>query len=125
MLHIQTSHPDGFPTTLQLDLVGKIDETNIEVIEKELDPIMKRSDKKYYIFDFSHLDYVNNEIVDYFLHFIKKEQQEDNVVVFVGLHGQLKDVFELFGIQNIAPIFEHSLAALQAIDKLKGNSEWD
>lgn len=119
MLQIQTFHPDGFPDTLEVDLIGKIDKENFLEIEEKLNPIMQQDDKRFYIFEFTYLEYVNNEIVDYLIHFINKEQKADNVVIFTGLKGQLKDVVDLFGIGKIAPIFKHPLEALQNIKKLK------
>jgi len=108
-------HPEGFPNTLIIDFSGEINNENIDIIEKELTPLMELNNKKNYIFDFAHLTFINSIAIGFFIKFIKKSRSEHNQVIFIGLSGQPKEVIELIGLKKIISIYQTPLEALQTI----------
>lgn len=83
---------------------GRIDNTTANLLEAHCDGIL-RSGHKSIILDFEDLQFLSSAGLRVILTLAKKIQAAGGKLVFCGLKGSVKDVFDIAGFTGMFPVY--------------------
>ena len=96
-----TIEKEGSRTLLKL--AGRVDTTNAERFQKDLEPLMEDSSPDFDI-DCSGMDYTSSQGLRLFLMLQKSVSSKGGSMVLRNMKPQVKEVFEITGFANIIRI---------------------
>lgn len=96
-----TIEKEGSRTLVKL--AGRVDTTNAERFQKDLEPLMEDSSPDFDI-DCSGMDYTSSQGLRLFLMLQKSVSSKGGSMVLRNMKPQVKEVFEITGFANIIRI---------------------
>ena len=94
---------------------GQFDETNLDLLSQERDPIINNETIRYVILDFTHVDYINSKILSYLAGLYTDIQSKNMQIVFGGCGEKVLSILNLVGMDTLFPYYKNEEAALQVI----------
>ena len=99
-------------TTVVVSVKDKIDAVTAPEFEKTLANLIAQGEKTF-LLNFSGLDYISSAGLRSILATAKQLEPKGGTIIFSGLKGPVKDVFNISGFGTIFKIFETQEGALQ------------
>ncbi len=94
------------PQTKVVHLSGDLDEMNIEILQKTVDPFLEDLGLKTLIFDFSGLRFINSKGIGYLVSVHTHLSKDARVLMIISASEAVMDVISLVGLTSIIPYFE-------------------
>lgn len=95
-------------------LNGEIDESNLEALEKTLNPLAQQAAVKTIILNLKELTYVNSKVIGYLASFYTKLSENNQKLIFSEANSNIMDILSLVGLTNIVQYFETEDEAINA-----------
>ena len=96
---------------------GDLDKLGLNKVKPDLEKLVNGSSKKYLVFDFSRLSFINSEGIGFIMalhsHLVKNKQS----LVVVNAIAHVKDVLSVIGILNVVEYFDSFEQFLQKINE--------
>lgn len=86
-----------------LMIKGRLDTTNVEQFQSDIDPLMKCEHPNIEI-DCAELEYTSSQGLRSFLSLQKSVNQRGGTMLMKNMHPQVKEVFDITGFSNIIKI---------------------
>lgn len=80
---------------------GELDETTVEKIKGQIDPIVDDTSVKKIIFDFNELKFINSHALGFLVSIQTHLSKENRNLVIAGAYGTVMDVMTLIGLPSI------------------------
>ncbi len=112
-LTLQVQDPDDKKSYQVFSIVGDMDKAGLTQIKDELEKAAENFPHKYFVFDFSNLNYINSESIGFVMalqsHLVKMKK----TLVIVSAKDNVKDVLSVIGILSVIEYYD-SLEAFKA-----------
>lgn len=105
------------PVTKVAALAGELDESSIEALKAQLDPILNDMNVKNLVFDLRQLEFINSKGIGYLVSVHTHLSKDQRELILAGASEAVMDVISLVGLTTIIKYFatiEEALASLQA-----------
>ncbi len=100
---------------LIVSLTGKLDAVSVGELDKEMDGQIKAGESDF-ILDLSRLDYISSAGLRSILSTFKRLKENKGTITLCGLHGGVREVFDMSGFSSIFTIYESFENALKNIN---------
>jgi anti-anti-sigma factor len=90
---------------LIVSLIGRLDAVSVGEFDKEMDGQIKKGESNI-ILDLSRLDYISSAGLRNILSTSKRLKENQGTITLCGLHGGVKEVFDISGFSSIFTIYE-------------------
>ncbi len=104
------------PSVKVISLTGEMDETSIDALKTQLDPLLADQNLKVLLFDFRQLEFINSKGIGYLVSVHTHLSKDKREMVIAGANEAVMDVISLVGLTTIIKYFntvEEALATLQ------------
>lgn len=105
------------PAAKVVTLVGEMDESNIESIREQLDPLLNDLNITHLIFDLTQLEFINSKGIGYLVSVHTHLSKDKREMILAGAVEAVMDVISLVGLTTIIKYFntvEEATASLTA-----------
>ncbi|MFH1350074.1 MAG: STAS domain-containing protein [Pseudomonadota bacterium] len=99
---------------LVFSVKGRMDAVSSPEFDKELAELMAKGEK-YFVIDFSKLDYISSAGLRSILAAAKKLKEKEGRLSLAALKDVVKEVFEISGFSSILPIYESVESAVTQV----------
>ena len=96
-------------------LVGEMDETSVETIKPQLDPLLNDANVKTVIFDLRQLEFINSKGIGYLVSVHTHLSKDKRELILCGASETVMDVISLVGLTTIIKYFNTLEEALQSL----------
>ena len=96
-------------------LVGEMDESTVETIKPQLDPLLNDANVKTVIFDLRQLGYINSKGIGYLVSVHTHLSKDQRDLVLAGANEAVMDVISLVGLTTIIKYFNTLDEALRSL----------
>ncbi len=96
---------------------GELDQSTIPNAEKEIEAKMAESKRRYFVFDFADLKFVNSEGIGFLVSMHMKLMKKGHDLVLCAFRKNVADVINLIGLPKLVKIFGSLAEALAYIQK--------
>ena len=86
-------------------LVGEMDETSIETIKPQLDPLLDDANVKSVVFDLRQLEFINSKGIGYLVSVHTHLSKDQRELILTGASETVMDVISLVGLTTIIKYF--------------------
>ena len=86
-------------------LVGEMDESTVETIKPQLDPLLNDVNVKTVIFDLRQLEYINSKGIGYLVSVHTHLSKDQRELILAGANEAVMDVISLVGLTTIIKYF--------------------
>ena len=86
-------------------LKGELDETSMEALKQQLDPILNDTKVTKLILDFTNLEFINSKGIGYLVSVHTHLTKDARSLVIVNAIEPVMDVISLVGLTSIIPYF--------------------
>jgi len=100
-----------------INISGKIDSSNSEEAEAELNLMLENNDR-YYILDLCGLEYISSAGLRVFLSASKKIKNNKGNFVFCSVSEEIKEVFDITGLLHVFTLCETLDGAVEKIKSM-------
>jgi anti-anti-sigma factor len=118
MAELSVTITDGpNPAAKVTALVGEMDESSLETVKPQLDPIMNDANVKYLILDLTKLSFINSKGIGYLVSIHTHLSKDQRELILAGASEEVMDVISLVGLTTIVKYFntlEEATASLGA-----------
>lgn len=104
------------PTAKVVSLVGELDESNLEQIRQNLDPILNDASVAHVIFDLTKLAFINSKGIGYFVSVHTHLSKDQRVLSMANANESVMDVISLVGLTTIIPYYNTLDEALSTLN---------
>lgn len=108
-------HVKKMAKRLIVSLIGKLDAVSVGEFDKEMDGQIKTGESDF-ILDLSRLDYISSAGLRSILSTSKRLKENKGTITLCGLHGGVREVFDMSGFSSIFIIYESFENALKNIN---------
>lgn len=89
---------DDNPNFTLVDFFGDMDSNNIKDKRKILEDIVTKAEKKYMVFSFTNLNYINSESIGLLFHYDELLTAKGKQLVLVAMKKNVADVLNAIGL---------------------------
>lgn len=118
MTELSVAIADGpNPASKVIAFTGEMDESSIETLKAQIDPILNDVNIKTVIFDFAQLEFINSKGIGYLVSVHTHLSKDQRELVIAAAAEAVMDVITLVGLTSIIKNFgtvDEALASLQA-----------
>jgi anti-anti-sigma factor len=100
---------------LIVSIIGRLDAVSVGEFDKEMDEQIKKGESNF-ILDLSRLDYISSAGLRSILSTSKRLKENKGTITLCGLHGGVKEVFDISGFSSIFTIYESLENALKSVN---------
>jgi anti-anti-sigma factor len=98
---------------------GDLDKLGLDAVKPQIDEMVEKTEKKYLVFDFTSLNFINSESIGYLTTVYYRLIKRQKNLAIIGASAHVKDVLQVIGINEIIKSFE----SLSEFEKsLNGNA---
>lgn len=100
-----------------ISLTGEMDESNLEAVKAQLDPLLADLNIKTLLFDLRQLEFINSKGIGYLVSVHTHLSKDQRVMLMAGASEAVMDVISLVGLTTIIKYFatlEEATASLSA-----------
>jgi anti-anti-sigma factor len=94
------------PDYTVIDFQGNLDSFGLSERRKELVFAVDECEKKYLVFNFSELDYINSESIGMLLQFNEQMMKKNQKLVLVSAKKNVIDVLTVIGLLETVPYYQ-------------------
>jgi len=106
MTELSATISDGAsPNVKVVALMGEMDESSIEGLKQNLDPILNDTNIKSLILDLSKLKFINSKGIGYLVSIHTHLSKDQRVLILTGANEEVMDVITLVGLTTIIKYF--------------------
>ncbi|MFC1732937.1 STAS domain-containing protein [candidate division KSB1 bacterium] len=98
-------------------VVGEMDESSLDTIKSQMDPLLADVNIKNIIFDLRQLEFINSKGIGYLVSVHTHLSKDQRELILAGANEAVMDVISLVGLTTIIKYFntyEEALAGLSA-----------
>ncbi len=96
-------------------LVGEMDESTIETVKAQLDPVLNDTNIKAVIFDLRQLEFINSKGIGYLVSVHTHLSKDKRELILCGANEAVMDVISLVGLTTIIKYFNALDEALSSL----------
>lgn len=111
-ININDSEKDEVKIVL---LTGEMDESAIDIIRPQVDPLLGNEDVKTIIFDLKELEFINSKGIGYLVSIHTHLTKNDRSIILANANDQVMDVISLVGLTSIIKYFGSTEEAVNSI----------
>ena len=100
---------------LIVSILGRLDAVSVGEFDKEMDEQIRKGESNI-ILDLSRLDYISSAGLRSVLSSSKRLKENRGTITLCGLHGGVKEVFDISGFSSIFTIYESLEIALKSVN---------
>lgn len=96
---------------------GELDESSVDGLKAQLDPLLADTNVKVILFDFSQLEFLNSKGIGYLVSVHTHLQKDQREMIIAGATESVMDVISLVGLTTIIKYFasvDEAIASLNA-----------
>lgn len=82
-------------------LQGQIDESNLNVLEGHLNPLVGHEEVRVLIFNFKDLEFINSRVIGYLLSVYSSMAENDKRMAIVESNDQIMSILSLVGLTTL------------------------
>jgi len=101
-------------TTKVVSLTGELDESSMEALKVQLDPILNDVNVKRVLFDLTNLEFINSKGIGYLVSVHTHLSKDQRVLMIAAANQEVMDVISLVGLTTIIKYFDTVESALAA-----------
>lgn len=109
-LKLTIGEPTGDYMIISFD--GEMDRAGLSEVRSTLEEHVNSFEKKFLVFDFALLKFINSEGIGYLMEIHTHLVQRDKKLIILGLADHVADVFQAIGISEVMPIYKDLQAFL-------------
>lgn len=94
------------PNFLLVDFFGNLDTFGLKEKRKEIMDLVEKLDKKYLVFSFTGLNFINSESISVLMQINESLKAKDRQLILVGAKKNVVDVLNVIGIFEMMPYFK-------------------
>ena len=116
MAELTVSVSDGANSAIKVvSIAGEMDESNLESLKPQLDPLLNDMNVKTLLLDLRQLEFINSKGIGYLVSIHTHLSKDQRAIVLAGANEAVMDVISLVGLTSIIKYFntmEEALASL-------------
>jgi len=117
MTELTAAITDGPSTAVKVvALTGEMDESSVESLKVQMDPILTDMNVKTVLFNLTQLEFINSKGIGYLVSVHTHLSKDQRSMILAGANEAVMDVISLVGLTSIIKYFntvEEALASLQ------------
>jgi len=102
------------PSVKVIPLTGEMDESSIDGLKAQLDPLLADSNLKILLFDFRQLEFINSKGIGYLVSVHTHLSKDQREMMIAGANEAVMDVISLVGLTTIIKYFNTLEEAYQS-----------
>lgn len=88
------------------ELKGDMDKEGLTIVKSELEKMAQNFQYKYFVFDFSKLEYINSESIGFLMALHSHLVKEKKMLVLVSANPHVKDILSVIGIFSVLEYYD-------------------
>lgn len=85
---------------------GELDQSNLTLTETQITDLLKSFSRRFLIFDFSNLKFLNSEGIGFIVSISMKLARKNQKLLLTGVNHNVMDVLELIGLPKMIPLLK-------------------
>ena len=94
---------------------GQIDESNLEQIKEQVDPIIEEPDLRFMIFNFKDLEFINSRVIGYLLVLFTQMTEKEHQLMIVEANENIMEILNLVGLTSLIGHYSTLAEAIELI----------
>jgi stage II sporulation protein AA (anti-sigma F factor antagonist) len=86
---------------------GDLDKLGLDSVRTEIDDLVEKLERKYLVFDFSKLNFINSESIGYLSTIYYRLVKMEKVFVVIGASAHVLDVLNVIGITTFIKVYNN------------------
>ncbi|MBI5414216.1 STAS domain-containing protein [Candidatus Peregrinibacteria bacterium] len=113
------SHIVGYDNIAKIDLIGEMNSSTWPEMEQKLSEQVKQSTQKFFLYDFHKTSFLNSTVIGFFINLMREAEKTRKQILFVDLHPNIAEIFQLVGMEKVVKIFPDTIEAVESITNYK------
>lgn len=113
---VNISDIDHKPHIRLVTLRGQVDESNLHLLEGQLNPLVSHDEVKILIFNFRDLEFINSRVIGYLLSVYSAMAEKDKRMAIVESNDQIMSILSLVGLTTLIGHYGNLPEALEVLE---------
>ncbi|PIV90228.1 hypothetical protein COW46_05095 [Candidatus Gracilibacteria bacterium CG17_big_fil_post_rev_8_21_14_2_50_48_13] len=104
------------PNFRLVTLSGQVDESNLHMVEEQLETLVNHDDVRVLVFNFRDLEFINSRVIGYLLSIYSSMAEADKRMAIVESNQNIMSILSLVGLTTLIGHYGNLSEALEVLE---------